>query len=103
MLKERLKSVPSITAGDVTITIKESPGGFKVVNPLGMFKWLKSLLTDEQLAPALTYPGTRIKEQIAKAMSIPATGKAPMTAKSVFEGGAAEFIEPQTKRMLQFL
>ena len=103
MLKARLETAPVLVgASGREVRVKESSGGFKVVNPVGMYGWLKGLLSDEQLAPALSYPGGRIKDQLAKAMNIPATGKAPMTAKTVFEGGAAPFIEPQVKRTLLF-
>ena len=103
MLKARLETAPVLVgASGREVRVKESSGGFKVVNPVGMYGWLKGLLSDEQLAPALSYPGGRIKDQLAKAMNIPATGKAPMTAKTVFDGGAAPFIEPQVKRTLLF-
>lgn len=102
LLKERLAVVGTIVTDGTTITMKESSAGFKVVNPCGMFGWLRGLLTDDQLAPALNYPGGKIKGAIAKGLGIPETGKAPTTAKSVFEGGAAAFIEPRTKKMLQF-
>ncbi|HXP60693.1 MAG TPA: DUF2800 domain-containing protein [Dongiaceae bacterium] len=102
MLKDRLKASGPITVGDRTVTLLTQNAGFRVVNPVGMFGWLKTLLRDEQLAPALSYPGTRIKDQIAVALDVPKTGKAPVTAKSVFEGGAAAFIEQKTKDVLQF-
>lgn len=103
MLKDRLETNPVLLGSDGReARIKESSGGFKVVDPVGMFGWLKGLMSDAQLAPALSYPGGRIKDQIAKAMDIPASGKAPMTAKSVFEGGAAPFIEPTVKKQIIF-
>ena len=103
MLKARLEAAPVLTgASGREVRIKTSSGGFHVTNPFGIFSWLKTMMSDEQLAAALSYPGGRIKDQIAKAMGIPQSGKAPMTAKSVFEGGAAPFIEKTEKKQLIF-
>lgn len=103
MLKARLEKVGPITVGDRTVTLQTQNAGFKVVNPVGMFGWLKGLLKDEQLAPALSYPGGKIKDAIAKGLDIPLAGKkAPITATTTFEGGAAAFIEPKTKAVLTF-
>jgi hypothetical protein len=103
MLKARLEKVGPITVGDRTVTLQTQNAGFKVVNPVGMFGWLKGLLKDEQLAPALSYPGGKIKDAIAKGLDIPLAGKkAPITATTTFEGGAAAFIEPTTKAVLTF-
>lgn len=103
MLKSRLETNPVLTgASGQTVQLQVQPAGFSVANPVGMYGWLKGLLKEERLALALSYPGGKIKEQIAAELDVPQTGKASITAKSVFEGGAAAFIEPKTKKMLVF-
>ena len=103
MLKARLEAVPMVVgASGQEVRLKESSSGFDVVDPVGMYGWLSGLLPEANLAKSLSYPGTKIKDQIAVALDIPKTGKAPMTAKSVFEGGAAAFIQATTKKELIF-
>lgn len=103
MLKERLAAVGTITGeSGVSVKIKEENAGFNVTNASGMFAWLASQMTPEQMAPALSYPGGKIKRALSKALKIPETGKAAITAESLFAGGAAPFIEPKTRKMLLF-
>ena len=102
-LKARLESAGQLVGSDGTVVrLKESSGGFNVVDPVGMYGWLKSTLSEEILAKSLSYPGGKIKDGLAKGLGIPATGKSEMTAKTVFEGGAAPFIEHKTKKQLVF-
>jgi hypothetical protein len=81
-------------------SIKESNGGFNVVDPVGMYSWLNTQLQPSDIAPALSYPSGRIKDALAKGLSIPKGGKAPMTAETVFAGAAAAYLEPKVKRSL---
>ena len=91
---------PLASASGLVARIQESSGGYEVVDAPGMFSWLGHQLTPEQMAPALSYPSGKIKDALAKGLKIPKTGKAAMTAETVFQGAAAAFLTQKTKRTL---
>jgi hypothetical protein len=90
----------AVGTSGLTAKVVESPAGYNVVDPVGMFKWLGDHMKPEQMAPCLSYPSTKIRDGLAKALSIPKDGKAPVTAKTVFEGAAAAYLSPKTKKQL---
>jgi len=101
-LKDRLEGGKQLAGSDGRVaSIKESNGGFNVVDPVGMYSWLNTQLQPAEIAPALSYPSGRIKDALAKGLNIPKSGKkAPMTAETVFAGAAAAYLEPKVKRSL---
>ena len=101
LLKGRLEGGKVLTSDSgLTAKVVESPGGYHVVDPVGMFKWVSGQLAPEILAPALGYPSGRIRDALAKGLNIPKTGKSGITAQNVFEGAAAAYLEPKTKKSL---
>lgn len=101
-LKDRLEGGKQLAGSDGRVaSIKESNGGFNVVDPVGMYSWLNTQLQPAEIAPALSYPSGRIKDALAKGLNIPKSGKkAPMTAETVFAGAAAAYLEAKVKRNL---
>jgi hypothetical protein len=89
-----------VGASGLTAKVTESPAGYNVVDPVGMFKWLGDQMKPEQVALAVSYPSGKIKDALATALDINKGGKAPVTAKTVFEGAAAAYLEAKTKKQL---
>lgn len=103
LLHERLDANPAIQAGcGVAITRKIENGAMKCVDPVRTYTALVGLVKPEKLAPALNYPTGRIKDAIADALNVPKTGKAAITAQSVFDAKLGMFFEQGTRKRLIF-
>lgn len=100
-LKARLEVIPMLSGSEGTqVRLQEQNAGYSVTDSIGMYRWLQENVKPEHLAPALSYPSTKIKDALAVSMDIPKGGKGPVTAKSVFEGAAAQFLTPKTRKTL---
>ena len=100
-LKTRLADGHTAQSGSgLTAKIVESPGGYAVRDAVGMLTWLEGQTTTEQRAPMLSYPSGKIRDGLAGALGIPKTSKSGISAKSVFEGAAASYLEPKVKKSL---
>jgi hypothetical protein len=103
-LHKRLDTQPSVVAGNgTTISRTEENGSYSWPDPLKAFTAVRELLPkDESLAKVLTPSVTRIKEELATVMSIPKTGKAPVTAEGVFDAKLRPLCEQGKRKILVF-
>lgn len=104
LLHARLDSTECIQAGcGTTITRKIQKGSWSVPNPQTFFTALRDLFPqDAQIAEVMKPSMTRIKDQLADTMNIPKTGKAAVTAESVFQAKLAPLAEQGERKLLQF-
>ncbi len=103
LLHERLDKVESITAASgVTIRRKETNGHYTVTDPTGMLDAINTLLPRESVAEVLRYSTTRIRDEIAEVMDVPKTGKASITAQTVFDAKLRPYLEQHKKHTLVF-
>jgi len=103
LLHARLDKVPQITSGaGVQITRTVMGGRYTVLDPVAFYAGLKTIADEDKIAAVLSYPVTRIKDLIAEEMDIPKTGKAELTAESVFQGKFGPLVEQTKRRQLIF-
>lgn len=103
LLHARIDANKAVTSGSgVTITRKTEGGHYTVTDPVAMYDTLRGMMPPTQLAKALNYPVTRIKDAIADVMDIPKGGKAAITATTVFDAKLRPFLEQGEKRILVF-
>jgi hypothetical protein len=101
ILKERLAGGVTLHGTDGrTAKVVESPGGYEVVDAPGILGWIEGQTTLAQRAPMLSYPSGKIVDGLAKVHNIHKTGEDSVTAKTMFEGAAAAYLQPKTKRSL---
>lgn len=101
--KERIEANGQIVANDGTvITQKEENGAYKVLNPLGMWSTVAELLPEKRRAVCASWSMTRIKDQIAEELNVPKSGKAPITAESVFDAKIRVHVEQGKRRKFVF-
>lgn len=103
-LKERLATRGTLQASDGTrITAKTTNGSVAVKEPAAFYRTLRSLLPDEdKRAECLSFPIGRIRTAIAEEMSIPETGKSPITASSIVDAQLKSYCEQGTRTVLLF-
>ena len=100
-LKERLKDGhTAVSTSGATARVVESPGGYSVRDAVGMFRWMQGQLPEEVMAKSLSYPSGKVRDGIAEGLKIPKTSKTGISAKSVFEGAAAAYLDVKVKRAL---
>jgi hypothetical protein len=101
--KERITKNGRIVAGcGINITQKHENGKYAVKEPIPMFNAVRSILPAEEIAGCINYSTTRLKDSIAKALSIPKTGQAATTAKSVFDAKLLPYLEQGKRTQLIF-
>ncbi len=105
MLHERLDTNPVIVAGSgAQITRTMQRGDYSVPDPLKFMQAVRTILPDdESIAQTFTPSMTRIKDRVAHVMNIPKTGKASVTAETVFDGHLRPLVEQGQKRILHIL
>lgn len=103
MLHERLDKNPAIQAGcGMTVTRKIQKGDYEVPEPVKFMQAVRMLLPkDEQIAQAFSPSMTKIKDLIAAHNDVPKTGKAAITAESIFDGHLRPLVIQGEKRVLQ--
>ena len=67
-----------------------------------MYREMTAVLSPEQMGPALSYSGTKIKKALSEALKIPLGGKSAVTAKGFFEARFAAFLKAKTRKLLHF-
>lgn len=103
LLHERLAICGSVTSADgVTITQAEEKGKWKVTNPGPLYANLCATLPSAEVAQVVTPAVTPLRDALARVLNIPKTGKAPVTAASVFAEKFAPHMEQGVKRVLKF-
>lgn len=103
LLHERLDKKPSITAeSGVVITRTTRAGHYTVTDPAAMLAAVRGVLPEERFPNVINYSMTRLKDEIAEALNIPKTGKAPMTSQTVFDAKFRPYLEQGTTRILEF-
>ncbi len=101
MLHARLDVNPVVVAGGgEQISRKIQRGDYKIPDPTAFFTKLREVLPEESIPLVMTPSMTRIKDEIADKMAIPKTGKAEMTADSVFDAQLRPLVEQGEKRIL---
>lgn len=101
--KERIADTGSITATDGTvISADTSRGSYKILRPVELWNTLKGLLSEEGRIMCARWSMTEIKKRLAKEMNIPATGKAAVTAETVFDAQIRSHVEQSEKVTFQF-
>lgn len=104
LASERIKANGSITATDgTTITQKIGKGAYKVLNAIGLWATLVELLSEERRIRCMKFSMTSIKDEIAEELNVPKTGKAAVTAESVFDAKIRTHVEQGERRTFQFL
>lgn len=103
MAKERLAENGAIVSGSgVTITQKVTKGAYKVVRPVDLWNTLRELLSEEGRALAAKWSMTALKDKIAEEMHIPKTGKAAVTAESIFDARIRGHVEQGERVLFQY-
>lgn len=104
LLHERLDAAGSVVAGSGTIiTRKIQRGSYSVPDPKKFFAAFQTILPSEESLIAAYDPSmTRAKDEIARVMDVPKTGKAAVTAESVFDAHLRPHVEQGERRILVF-
>lgn len=91
------------SGGGIRITRKIEKGSYEVTDPVAFFDALHGLLPEyKDMANAVTYSMTKAKKAIADVMKIPATGRAPLTAETVFDAKLRPYTIQGDRRKLIF-
>lgn len=103
LAKERIEKEGQIAATDGTvITQKEENGSYKVLNPYGLWGTVAELLPEKRRALCAKWSMTAIKDQIAEELNVPKSGKAAVTAESVFDAKVRVHVEQGKRRKFVF-
>lgn len=104
LLHERLDVQPEVVASDGTrISRKIEKGSYTVPDPVKFMEAVRVLLTnDEDVAQAVSWKMTRLKDVIAKVFKCHKTGKADTTAEGIFDGKLRPFVEQGERKKLVF-
>lgn len=101
--KARILEKGYITDKDgLNISIKKTAGAYEVTDPDQFQKSLLTLIPVERLAHVTKPSVTKIKDEIAKVLDIPKTGKAAITAESLFDAKLRPFVSQGEKLQLIF-
>lgn len=102
LIHERLDAVKRInTASGLTITQDEQGGFYSVENPAGFYASLCATLPAEERAKVIRPKVTDLRDAIARVLNVPKTGKAAVTAKSVFEAQFMPHLKQGVKRIIK--
>lgn len=104
LLKDRIEATGYVDAGcGSRITMTTQKGSYSVPDPLKFMQAVRVLLPkDESIAAVMTPSMSRIKDEVAKEMNVPKTGKAAVTAESIFDGHLRPLVEQGERKLLQF-
>lgn len=104
LLHARLDATPAITAGcGVHISRKITGGSYEVTEPQRFYTELRQLEPDpDKLAPHLKFSMTSTKELIATALDVPKTGKAAVTAETVFDAKFRPLVVQGERKLFVF-
>lgn len=104
LAKERIKEKGALLASDGTqITAKTQKGAYKITDPKGLWTTLHELLPDERLAMCAKWSMTGVKDAIGEHMNVPKTGKAAVTAETVFDAKVRAHVEQGERVVFSFL
>jgi hypothetical protein len=102
-LKERLEGGLAVTSsGGVNISVTEQNGQYSVTAPEALYTRLLETLPANEIAKVVDPSVTRLKDAIARVMNVPKTGKAPVTAESVFAERFRPHMEQGKRRIFKF-
>lgn len=102
-LKERIVAGGAVTSsGGVSISVTEQNGQYSVTNPGALYANLCATLPPHEVAKVVDPSVTRLKETVARVLNIPKTGKAAMTAESVFAEKFRPHMEQGKRRIFKF-
>lgn len=104
MLHERLAQTGgSVTSSSgVTITQSEQAGQYSVTAPVPLYQTLCATLPPHEVAKVVDPSVTRLKDAIARVLNVPKTGKAAVTAESVFAERFRPHMEQGKRRIFKF-
>lgn len=103
LLKERIKAQGLVTAGGGTrITLKERPGQYTIINPVGAWEAVKSVVLESRLAHVVKYQKDRLIDEIADAAGVPKGGKAETTGQKIFDAVVRPNMEQGVSHTLVF-
>lgn len=103
MLKARIEKNGHVVSGDgVRITMKIEGGQYAIIDPDGAFNAVSKLLPPERLPHVVKYSSDRLIDEIATAKNIPKSGKADVTARSVFDSVVKPHFKQGERRKLLF-
>jgi hypothetical protein len=101
--RQRIEANGQIVATDGTvITQKTQRGSYKVTDPMALWTNVADLLPESRRALCAKWSMTAIKDQIAEHLNVPATGKAAVTAETVFDAKLRPYVEQGERKILQF-
>ncbi len=104
LAKERIAKTGALVASDGTqITVKVSPGSYKILDKLGMWKAVAELLPEERRAVAAKWSMTELDDQIAEQFSVPKGGKGAVTGRTIRTDKTAAFVEQGERKTFQYL
>jgi hypothetical protein len=102
-LKERVSQKARVVAGcGVSITQKVEGGRYDVKEPVMMYDAVRAMLPPTRLANVVSYSTTRLRDELAAELQVPKSGKAAVTAETVFQAKFAPFLEQGKRHRLIF-
>jgi hypothetical protein len=103
LLHERLDKLRRLTSGSgVSITRKIEGGHYKALEPAAILNGMLAIAPAHEVAKAVNFSTTRMKDLIAEQMNIPKSGKAAQTAASVFDARFRPLFEQGQRKKLIF-
>ncbi len=103
LLHERLASGQAATASSgVQITSREEPFKYRVTAPEPLYANLVATLPANEIAKVITPSVTDLKAALARVMNIPKSGKAAVTAETVFAERFKPHMQQGTRRVFKF-
>lgn len=104
LLHSRLDKQDEVVAGDGTrITRKIQNGSYSFPDPVAFYVATRKLITEDARYAQTVKPSVvKTKAMIAETLEVNATGKADVTADSVFDAYLAPLCKQGTKKLLQF-
>lgn len=104
LLHARLDETATVTAGCGTvISRKIEKGSYTVEDAPRFHQELKTLLPDEaRRVKVYSFSMSKIKDEIAEVFNVPKTGKASVTAESLFDAKLRQFVKQGERKKLIF-
>ncbi len=105
LLHARIDELGTVIATDGTqITRKVSGGSYEITHPKEYLAAFRKLApSEESLVRCYTPSVTATRDEIAVVMNVNKTGKAAVTAKTIFDSHLRPYVTQGVKRVLQFL
>lgn len=101
LLHSRLDAQPEIIAGNgQRITRKIEGGQYKLIDPVGAFSAVSSLIPAARLPHVVKYTSDRLIDEIAQAHNVPKGGKSAITGRSIFDSTVRPHFEQGERRKL---